>query len=297
MVDGTGSIELVWFAGLKWLKDSLQLNKEYIVFGRVAEYKGHANLPHPEMELAEEADKTPPAALQPVYPATEKLKSRGLDSRGILRLQKTLHQQLPVIPEVLSKEIIESFRLLPRHEAYTSIHFPADNDAMQKAQFRLKFEEFFFLQMKLLIKKISRAEKFSGKKFEKVGEHFNQFYHEKLPFPLTEAQKRVIREIRTDCGSGKQMNRLLQGDVGSGKTVVALLSMLIAIDNGYQACLMAPTEILAQQHGESISSMLKDMNVNVALLTGSTKKAPAEKSAGRTEEREHPHPHWHACTD
>jgi len=271
--DESGALELVWFAGIKWLKDSLQLNKEYIIFGRVTEYKGRYNMPHPEMELAEEADKQVASSLQAVYNTSEKLKSRGLDSRGMLRLQKTLQQQLPHIPEVLSNEIIDGLRLMPRHEAYVNVHLPESNEKLQKATFRLKFEEFFFLQLKLLINKVIRTEKFNGKKFEKVGTYFNQFYKEKLPFPLTEAQKRVIREIRNDCGSGKQMNRLLQGDVGSGKTVVALLSMLIAIDNGYQACLMAPTEILATQHGETISEMLKGMDVNVALLTGSTKKS------------------------
>jgi ATP-dependent DNA helicase RecG len=271
--DETGSIELVWFAGIKWLKDALQLNKEYIVFGRVTEYKGRFNMAHPEMEPAADTSTLIPSSLQAVYNTSEKLKSRGLDSRGILRLQKVLQQQLPQIPEVLSQGIIDNFRLMSRHESFVNIHFPENAEKLQKATFRLKFEEFFFLQMKLLVNKVMRTEKLSGKKFEKVGDYFNSFYKENLPFPLTEAQKRVIREIRMDCGSGKQMNRLLQGDVGSGKTVVALLSMLIAIDNGYQACLMAPTEILAFQHGESISQLLKGMNVNVALLTGSTKKS------------------------
>ena len=187
--DNTGSLELVWFAGIKWLKDSLQLNKDYIVFGRVADFKGKVNIPHPEMEPAEEAEKLVASSLQPVYPATEKLKSRGLDSRGILRLQKTLQQQLPQIPEVLPVDIIESFRLLPRHESYTNIHFPSSAEKLQKAEFRLKFEEFFFLQLRLLTNKMNRIEKSHGKKFEKVGEHFNHFYKEKLPFPLTEAQK------------------------------------------------------------------------------------------------------------
>ena len=271
--DDTGVLQLVWFAGLRWLKDSLQLNKEYILFGRVTEFKGQFNMPHPEMELAEEADRQVSSSLQSVYNTSEKLKSRGLDSRGILRLQKTLHQQLPPIREVLPSDIIESFRLMPRHEAYTEVHFPDSTEKLQKALFRLKFEEFFFLQMKLLISKVIRTEKLNGKKFEKVGAYFNRFYKENLPFPLTEAQKRVIREIRNDCGSGKQMNRLLQGDVGSGKTVVALLSMLMAVDNGYQACLMAPTEILAMQHAETITGLLKGLDLNVALLTGSTKKA------------------------
>lgn len=271
--DETGSLELVWFAGIKWLKDSLQLNKEYIIFGRVTSFNGKLNMPHPEMELASEAEKHVASSLQAVYNTSEKLKSRGLDSRGMLRLQKTLQQQLPGIPEVLSPDIIDGLRLMDRHEAHVNIHLPESNEKLQKATFRLKFEEFYFLQLKLLINKVIRNEKFIGKKFEKVGEFFNQFYKEKLPFALTEAQKRVIREIRSDCGSGRQMNRLLQGDVGSGKTVVALLSMLIAIDNGYQACLMAPTEILASQHGETIAEMLKGMNVNVAMLTGSTKKS------------------------
>ncbi|MCX6273895.1 MAG: DUF559 domain-containing protein [Bacteroidetes bacterium] len=271
--DETGSLELVWFAGIKWLKDSLQLNKEYIIFGRVTSFNGKLNMPHPEMELASEAEKHVASSLQAVYNTSEKLKSRGLDSRGMLRLQKTLQQQLPGIPEVLSPDIIDGLRLMDRHEAHVNIHLPESNEKLQKATFRLKFEEFYFLQLKLLINKVIRNEKFRGKKFEKVGEFFNQFYKEKLPFALTEAQKRVIREIRNDCGSGRQMNRLLQGDVGSGKTVVALLSMLIAIDNGYQACLMAPTEILASQHGETIAEMLKGMNVNVAMLTGSTKKS------------------------
>lgn len=270
--DDTGAIELVWFAGIKWLKDALQLNKEYVVFGKVTDFKGRLNMAHPEMESAADADKSAPSALQAVYNTTEKLKSRGLDSKGILRLQKTLHQQLPHIPELLSPDILNGLRLMHRHEAYRNIHFPESAEVLQKASFRLKFEEFFFLQLKLLRNKVIRMEKQSGKIFEKVGEQFNTFYKEKLPFPLTEAQKRVIREIRADCGSGKQMNRLLQGDVGSGKTVVALLSMLIAIDNGYQACLMAPTEILAGQHAETIASMLSGMNVSVALLTGSTKK-------------------------
>ncbi len=272
--DETGAIELVWFVGLRWVAESLQLNKEYIVFGRINEYKGHFNIPHPEMEPAAEADNQPVSALQPVYNTSDKLKSRGLDSRGILRLQKTLQQQLPQIPELLPQTITESLRLLSRQEAYINIHFPESEEKLKKATFRLKFEEFFFLQLKLLINKVIRTEKISGMKFEKVGEFFNQFYKEKLPFPLTEAQKRVIREIRTDCGSGRQMNRLLQGDVGSGKTIVALLSMLIAIDNGYQACLMAPTEILAAQHTETISELVKGINVTVALLTGSTKAKP-----------------------
>jgi len=270
--DETGAIELVWFQGLKWLTPSLKLNTEYIIFGKPTEYKGHINIAHPEMELAAEADKQLAATNQAaVYNTTEKLTRFGLDSRGILRIQKTLQQQLHQIPESLSIELIDAFKLLNRHESYINVHFPENNDKLQKAIFRLKFEEFFFLQLKLLISKVIRSEKISGKKFEIIGDNFNIFYKEKLTFPLTEAQKRVIREIRADCGSGKQMNRLLQGDVGSGKTIVALLSMLMAIDNGCQACLMAPTEILAQQHAESISVLLEGSNINMALLTGSTK--------------------------
>jgi ATP-dependent DNA helicase RecG len=224
------------------------------------------------MEFAEEANASVSTSMQAVYNTTEKLKAKAnLDSRAILRLQKTLQMQLPPVAETLPKPLLDDLRLVSRHEALVNIHLPESAMQQNKASFRLKFEEFFFLQLKMLVSKMIRTEEIRGLKFEKVGENFNTFYKLRLPFPLTEAQKRVLREIRTDCGSGKQMNRLLQGDVGSGKTIVALMSMLIAIDNGYQACIMAPTEILAQQHAETIGKYLSGMNVNVALLTGSIK--------------------------
>jgi ATP-dependent DNA helicase RecG len=269
--DETGTLELVWFKGVKWITNMLKVNSEYIVFGKPTEYKGFINIAHPEMELASEAATTISSSMQAVYSSTEKLKAKGLDSRGIHRLQKTLQPLLPPVSETLPQYLRDEMKLMNRNEAIINVHFPETLEKEQKAAFRLKFEEFFLLQMKMLVSKIIRTEETPGLPFEKVGEFFNRFYNEKLPFPLTEAQKRVLREIRQDCGSGKQMNRLLQGDVGSGKTIVALMSMLIAIDNGYQACIMAPTEILAGQHAETIGNLLSGMNVNVALLTGSTK--------------------------
>jgi ATP-dependent DNA helicase RecG len=270
--DETGMLELVWFKGLRWISSSLKLNSEYVVFGKPTAFKNSVNIVHPEMELAEEAYASVSTSMQAVYNTTEKLKAKAnLDSRAILRLQKTLQMQLPPVAETLPKPLLDDLRLVSRHEALVNIHLPESAMQQNKSSFRLKFEEFFFLQLKMLVSKMIRTEEIRGLKFEKVGENFNTFYKLRLPFPLTEAQKRVLREIRTDCGSGKQMNRLLQGDVGSGKTIVALMSMLIAIDNGYQACIMAPTEILAQQHAETIGKYLSGMNVNVALLTGSIK--------------------------
>ena len=273
LADETGSIELVWFQSVSWIAPTLKLNTEYIVFGKPNLYNGSINLVHPEMELAAEAANKIASSMQSVYNSTEKLKLKGLDSRGILRLEKNLQQQFSFrINETLSAELVDELKLLSRHEALINIHFPESLEKQKKAEFRLKFEELFYIQLKLLIQKLIRTEKNKGHDFSKIGDYFNRFYKEKIPFALTEAQKRVLREIRTDCGSGKQMNRLLQGDVGSGKTMVALMSMLMAIDNGYQACLMAPTEILANQHAETISAQLAGMELNVAILTGSTKR-------------------------
>jgi len=270
--DETGSIDLVWFQSVNYIAPSLKLNAEYIVFGKPNLYNGALNIIHPEMELAVEANNAIASAMQAVYSSTEKLKTRNLDSKGIFRLEKNLQQQLSfTIKETLPPELVSDLKLMSRHEALSNIHFPVSVEKQKRAEFRLKFEELFYIQLKLLIQKIIRTEKYKGIPFSQIGENFNRFYKENLPFPLTEAQKRVLREIRIDCGSGKQMNRLLQGDVGSGKTVVALMSMLMAIDNGYQASIMAPTEILANQHAETISSLLKGMDVNVAILTGSTK--------------------------
>jgi ATP-dependent DNA helicase RecG len=270
--DETGSIDLVWFQSVNYIAPSLKLNEEYIVFGKPGLFNRSLNIVHPEMELVAEANNNLASAMQAVYSSTEKLKTRSLDSKGILRLEKNLQQQLSFsIKETLPSELIRELKLMSRHEALINIHFPESLEKQKLAEFRLKFEELFYIQLRLLFQKAIRTKKFRGNNFSQIGENFNRFYKEQLPFPLTEAQKRVLREIRIDCGSGKQMNRLLQGDVGSGKTVVALMSMLMAIDNGYQACLMAPTEILANQHAETISSLLKEMKVSVAILTGSTK--------------------------
>ena len=270
--DETGSIELKWFQGVKWLSNSVKLNNDYILFGKPTEYNGNLNIIHPELELVSEASVVSASMMQPVYSTTEKLKARGIDSRGILRMQKILAAQMPVsLPETLSEELLTSLKLDKRKEAFLNIHFPPGIEKQKQAELRLKFEELFFLQLRLLYSKLTRLEKYKGFYFSTVGEQFNEFYNNHLPFPLTNAQKRVIKEIRRDFATGKQMNRLLQGDVGSGKTLVALMSMLIAIGNGCQTCLMAPTEILATQHAETISVLLGKMNIRTALLTGSTK--------------------------
>lgn len=270
--DTSGSIELVWFQGVKWIAEKLKKGPEYVVFGKPNLYKNTFNIPHPEIEEVSDENTKLASALQSVYNSTEKLKTKGLDTRGIARLQKALVEQLSgKVQETLSAVTLSKYKMLSREEAMKHIHFPANPEMLEKARFRLKFEELFFVQLKLLKLKLIRQKNFKGFTFGKVGEHFNNFYNNHLPFPLTGAQKRVIKEIRADIGSGKQMNRLLQGDVGSGKTVVALMTALIAIDNGFQACIMAPTEILANQHFETISELLRGMDLNVGLLTGSSK--------------------------
>ncbi|HNW96875.1 MAG TPA: ATP-dependent DNA helicase RecG [Bacteroidales bacterium] len=276
--DETGAIELVWFNGFKWLKDNFKPNIEYIVFGKPTLFSGKYNIAHPDVELPSEQEALINSSLQAFYNSSEKLKSRGLDSKGISKLMKALLPQIKgYIPETLSQKLIEGLKLISREEALKQIHFPESQEMLQKAQLRLKFEELFFVQLRLLKLKLLRSEKFSGNKFSTVGNHFNDFYKNYLPFQLTNSQKKVIKEIRNDIGSGKQMNRLLQGDVGSGKTIVSLLCMLIALDNGFQACIMAPTEILAMQHFVSITKLLKETNINVQLLTGSTKKPQRKK--------------------
>ncbi|REJ81665.1 MAG: ATP-dependent DNA helicase RecG [Bacteroidetes bacterium] len=270
--DETGSVELKWFQGLKWISSSLKLNRDYVLFGKPNEYQGQINVIHPELEDPEDPTRVKESSLQPVYNSTEKLKSKGLDSKGFLRLQRTLIAALPVnLTESLPESFLSEFKVPSRRNALISIHFPENQEELSKAEFRIKFEELFYIQLKLLFLKLIRSEKIKGVDFPKVGDHFNTFYKDHLPFELTEAQKRVIREIRSDFASGKQMNRLLQGDVGSGKTLVALMCMLLAVDNGYQCCLMAPTEILAVQHAETIAGFMKNQEINVALLTGSVK--------------------------
>jgi len=276
--DDSGSVELVWFQGVKWLTGKFLPNKEYIVFGKPSVFNGRMNIAHPEVEEVSEENTKRASALQPVYPATEKLKAKGLDSKGLMKLLKVLIPQTEgKIEETLPKYLVDQLHLPTREEALRQIHFPSGPAQLKNAEARLKLEEFLFIQLRLLRVKAQRRMNFHGHLFEKVGELFNTFYEKHLPFPLTEAQKRVIKEIRLDMKSAKQMNRLLQGDVGSGKTVVALLCMLIANDNGFQACLMAPTEILAVQHCHSIRELLGDMWVNVGLLTGSTKASERKK--------------------
>lgn len=272
--DGTGKLELVWFQGAKWMADKLKphLTTEYVVFGKPAVFNGRINIAHPEVEIVSEENTILASAMQSVYNSTDKLKARGLDTKGIARMQRNLVQLINNnIPETLSSSISERYQLLSREEAFKEIHLPKSPENLRKAEFRLKFEELFFVQLKLLKQKVARQKSYQGFIFSKVGNYFNEFYTNHLPFELTNAQKRVIKEIRLDMGSGKQMNRLLQGDVGSGKTLVALMNMLIALDNGFQACLMAPTEILANQHFETISALLKPLNITVGLLTGSKK--------------------------
>ncbi|MFO7613601.1 MAG: ATP-dependent DNA helicase RecG [Bacteroidales bacterium] len=273
--DDTGEIELVWFQGIKWIEGTLLPNVEYIVFGKPTVFNRRYNIAHPEIERAADFDRTMAQTLQGIYSTTEKLKNRGLASKNLVKLLKELVlQSQGKIPENLSEEIREKLSLMGREESMRQIHFPEDQKKLQRAQARLKFEELFFIQLSLLKDKMIRQQKINGFVFASVGEYVNRFYSENLPFTLTEAQKRVIKEIRKDLGSGKQMNRLLQGDVGSGKTLVALMSMLIAADNGYQSCLMAPTEILAVQHFNTLTRMTEGLGIKIDLLTGST---PASK--------------------
>jgi ATP-dependent DNA helicase RecG len=272
--DATGSMELVWFKGLKWVQQSIKPGEEYIAFGKPGAFKGKVNLPHPELELASTWDSGIESALQPVYPTTEKLTARGLTSRAIWKLQKALLPQINgQLPETLGAEQVQWLGGVSREEAFRQVHAPADAQRLEQARQRLKFEELFFIQMGLLRQKQLTLQKSRGQVFAQVGEHLNTFHAKHLPFELTGAQKRVVKEIRRDMGSGRQMNRLLQGDVGSGKTLVGLLSMLIALDNGYQSALMAPTEILAQQHFATLTRLLGGMPVTVRLLTGSTRQA------------------------
>lgn len=271
LVDDSGEIELVWFQGIKWALEKIKPGVDYIVFGKPTYFNGRFNIAHPEFESISEYD-TVSAQLQPYYSSGEKLKTKGLDSRGIAKLAKTLVAQIEnIVPETLSPDIIQKLKFIKREEALINIHYPESQEILNKAIIRLKFEELFFIQLALLRHKFVRSKKYRGHTFKVVGDHFNTFYSKFLPFELTNAQKRVIKEIRADMGTGRQMNRLLQGDVGSGKTLVALMCMLISIDNGYQTSLMAPTEILAQQHFKTISRFLAEMNINLKLLTGSTK--------------------------
>lgn len=274
--DGTGVIDLVWFRGIKYITGKYKLHEEYIVFGKPGSFNGRVNIAHPDVDTPEDIQLST-MGLQPYYYTTDKMKRSYLNSHAIEKMMATVVKQLQEpLPETLSPKIISEHHLMPLAEALRNIHFPINADLLRKAQYRLKFEELFYLQLNILRYAKDRQRRYRGYVFEVVGDYFNTFYSQNLPFELTGAQKRVIKEIRQDVGSGRQMNRLLQGDVGSGKTLVALMSMLMALDNGYQACLMAPTEILANQHYETIKQLLYGMDVRVELLTGSVKKRRRE---------------------
>lgn len=274
VTDETGEMELVWFQGIKWIREQLKLNTPYVFFGKIQWFAGKVSMAHPEMELLSEHQAGIRIAMQPVYPSTEKLAKKGFTNRLMSRLVQQVFREMPsAFTETLPGYLRDQLSMIGKGEALMGIHFPGNQEILARAQFRLKFEEFFYIQLRLLLRKEGRKQKIKGHPFDHVGAFFNQFYGEHLPFDLTQAQKRVIREIRADLGSNAQMNRLLQGDVGSGKTVVALMSALLAIDNGYQACLVAPTEILAVQHYNTLKKLLGTMGVRIALLTGAVKKS------------------------
>ena len=269
--DGTGFVDLVWFQGIQYVTGKYKVRREYIVFGKPTAYNGRFNIPHPDIDEVSEVSLSS-MGLQPYYNTTDRMKRSSLNSRAIERIMANLLKQVnEPLPETLSPAILAEHHLMPLTDALRNIHFPVNAEMLRKAQYRLKFEELFYVQLNILCYAKDRQRRYRGYVFGRVGELFNTFYSQHLPFELTGAQKRVLKEIRRDLGSGRQMNRLLQGDVGSGKTLVALMSMLIALDNGYQACMMAPTEILANQHYETIRHFLKGMDIRVELLTGSIK--------------------------
>jgi len=278
--DETGSIELIWFKGASWVLSTYKPNVEYILYGKPTEFKKRINIAHPELERVDNPQKSNAGKLVPAYVIPEKLKSQYFSSRVIQKLVFTVLQRDDYdVEESLPGRLMHRLKLMPLQEALKAVHYPTNADQLSKARYRLKFEELFYIQLHILKQKAARKQTNNGYVFTNVGDNFNLFYSQNLPFSLTEAQKRVMREIRTDLGSGKQMNRLLQGDVGSGKTLVALMACLIAIDNGYQAALMAPTEILARQHFATIKKFLDGLNIDVALLTGSVRKPERRKIA------------------
>jgi len=269
--DGVNTMDLVWFRPSQWIKERLLLNIPYVIFGKCNFFNGTVSMPHPELETLEEHERNLVGNIQPIYPSSEKLVKKGITNKVFRKLIETLFSEIGnVFYETLPIEMLENLKLLSKGEAVFNIHFPQSQELLAQSRFRLKLEELFYIQIQLVQKNLLNK-RIKGFRFDKVGDFFNDFYHNHLPFPLTNAQKRVIKEIRNDIGTGAQMNRLLQGDVGSGKTIVALISMLFALDNSFQACLIAPTEILATQHFQGISDLLKNTNVKVSLLTGSTK--------------------------
>ena len=273
-VDDTGQMELVWFQGHKWIRESLKVNEVCVIFGKCTSFGNMFNMAHPEIELMAEHKQSLRSAMQPVYPSTETLTNRGVSNKVINKMMQQLFIETQTLfIETLPDYLISELKLISKKEALFNIHFPKSPEILAKAKFRLIFEELFFIQLQLITKNLIQKHKIKGHPFTKVGEYFNDFYQNHLPFELTNAQKRVIKEIRNDMGSNAQMNRLLQGDVGSGKTIVAFMSMLLALDNGFQACLMAPTEILANQHFIGLSELAESVNINIRILTGSTRIA------------------------
>jgi ATP-dependent DNA helicase RecG len=268
--DGTATLEVVWFKRIKALKEHYQTQQDYLLFGKPQEFNGHWSMVHPEVDPPEATGAT--QGFRGVYPMTEKLRAHGISSRIIFSWVQNAFAIAADIPETLPKQLLERYNLMGATEALHTIHNPQSNEQLQRTRERLKFEELFYLQLNIQRYSNRRTEAIHGYPFTHIGHFFNSFYSQVLPFPLTDAQKRVLREIRADVGSGRQMNRLLQGDVGSGKTIVALMTMLMALDNDKQACLMAPTEILATQHYESLRSLVAPLGINVQLLTGSTRK-------------------------
>ncbi|WP_027879745.1 ATP-dependent DNA helicase RecG [Mesoflavibacter zeaxanthinifaciens] len=270
--DETGTMELVWFRGQKWIRESLKLNTPYVIFGKTNLFANKFSMPHPDIELLSEHQANLRSNMQAIYPSTEKLSNKGISNRVMTKIMQNLFLETKgKFAETLSKNLLKENQLISKPEALFNIHFPQNQEALSKAKFRLKFEELFYIQLQLILKNLINKKKIKGLPFDKVGEHFNNFYKHHLPFELTNAQKRVLKEIRSDLGSHAQMNRLLQGDVGSGKTIVALMSILMALDNGYQACLMAPTEILSVQHYNGLVELCKDLKIRIKLLTGSSK--------------------------
>ena len=276
--DETGVMELVWFRGQKWIKENLKLNTAYVIFGRTNLFGGKFNMPHPELELQEEHEKNLRSAMQPVYPSTEKLSNKGVTNRLMVQIiQQLFIETGGRFLETLPKPLLSELKLINKSEALFNVHFPKSQELLARAQFRLKFEELFYIQLQLIIKNLIHKSKIKGFPFEHVGSYFTDFFNNHLPFDLTNAQKRVLKEIRADLGSNAQMNRLLQGDVGSGKTIVAFMSMLMALDNDFQACLMAPTEILSVQHYNGLLKYCNELNISVKILTGSSKTSERKK--------------------
>ena len=270
--DDTGTMELVWFRGQKWIRENLKLNTTYVAFGKTNWFSGKFSMAHPELELLDEHEQNMRSAMQPVYPSTEKLSNRGITNRMMSKIMQQLFIETKGrFTETLSDNLRSELKLINKDSALFNVHFPKTQDLLSRAQFRLKFEELFYIQLQLIIKNLIHKSKIKGFPFDQVGTHFNSFFKDHLPFELTNAQKRVLKEVRADLGSNAQMNRLLQGDVGSGKTIVAFMSILMALDNDFQACLMAPTEILSVQHFNGLQEWCNKLNIRIKLLTGSTK--------------------------